>query len=90
MDDDVPRSEARGEPDSVVVASADAGATCVDVDTLGADAAGDAEVAAVKSVSLLRTADVIDDSRPRSRNAVRYSLKAVSERMSGCEGFCTP
>ena len=72
------------------MASADVGATGADVDTLDADAVVDGEDGAAKSVSLLRTADVIDDSRPRSRNAVKYNLNAVSERMSGCEGFCTP
>lgn len=42
---------------------------------------------AASSASLLRTAGAMEDSRPRSRSAVRYSLKAVSDRRSGCDGF---
>ena len=50
----------------------------------------DAEAAVVEAASiasLLRTAGPIDESRPRSRSAVKYSLNAVSERIRGCEGF---
>ena len=88
--EDVTESEARVEPDSAGVAPVDAAPTGADADRLDAEAVVDAREDAVNSVSLLRAADVIDDSRPRSRNAVKYSLNAVSERMSGCSGCYLP
>ena len=55
----------------MLLASTDAEDTGLGVGVLRADAVADAGAVAVRIVSRLRTADAIDDSRPRSRSAVR-------------------
>ena len=87
--DDVDESSwgVAAEPGVDVAASvgADSGDAANPSDAEAVKDAVETEAEVAKSVSLLRTADAIDDSKPRSRRAVRYSLNAVSERRRGCE-----